>query len=40
MMALIQYNLPTLIVALLIGVVTAWWAFPRRRDDRTTRPPE
>lgn len=27
MMALIQYNLPTLLVALLIGIATGWWAF-------------
>ena len=31
MIALIQYNLPTLIVALLIGILTGWWAF--RRSD-------
>ena len=29
MIALVQFHLPTLIVALLIGIVTAWWAFPR-----------
>lgn len=31
MMALIQYNLVTLIVALLIGIATGWWVF-RRTD--------
>ncbi|HET9429316.1 MAG TPA: hypothetical protein VFO69_13245 [Allosphingosinicella sp.] len=33
MMALIQYNMVTLIVALLIGIATGWWVF-RRRDVR------
>lgn len=29
MMALIQYNMITLIVALLIGIATGWWVFRR-----------
>jgi hypothetical protein len=27
--ALALFNLPTLLVALVIGLVTAWWAFRR-----------
>ena len=30
MMALIEYNLVTLIVALLIGIATGWWVFRGR----------
>ena len=30
MLALIQFNAITLLVALLIGVATGWWAFGRR----------
>ena len=30
MLALAQYHFVTLIVALAIGVVTAWWVSPRR----------
>lgn len=29
MIALAQFNLPTMLVALAIGLVTAWWAFRR-----------
>lgn len=31
MVELIRFNLPTLIVALLIGVATGWWMFRHRR---------
>ena len=30
MMALIQFNLVTLAVALAIGLATGWWMFRRR----------
>ena len=30
MLSLIQFNLPVLIVAMLIGIVTARWLFRRR----------
>lgn len=30
MMALIQFNLVTLAVALAIGLATGWWMFARR----------
>ena len=29
MMALLQFNLPILLVALLIGFATGWWIFRR-----------
>lgn len=29
MTALAMFNLPTFLVALAIGLVTAWWAFRR-----------
>jgi len=29
MLSLIQFNLPVLAVAVLIGVATGWWAFRR-----------
>lgn len=29
MTALAMFNLPTFLVALTIGLVTAWWAFRR-----------
>ena len=31
MLALIQFNLVSLLVAFLIGIVTGWWAFRHRR---------
>ena len=31
MLTLAQFNLPTLIAALLIGVATGWWMFRGRR---------
>ncbi len=35
MMALIQFNLVTLAVALAIGLATGWWMFaPRPSPDR------
>ena len=33
MIALIQFNLVLLAVALSIGVVTGWWMFARRPAD-------
>ena len=30
MLALIQYDLVTLLVALLIGIATGWWVFGRK----------
>jgi hypothetical protein len=29
MLSLLQFNLPVLAVAMLIGVVTGWWVFRR-----------
>ena len=29
MLSLLQFNLPVLAVALLIGILTGWWAFRR-----------
>jgi hypothetical protein len=34
MLILVQYNLVTLVAALLIGIVTGWWAFGRRKADQ------
>jgi hypothetical protein len=31
MLALIEYNLPTLIAALVIGIATGWWTFGAAR---------
>lgn len=38
MLALIQFNLPLLAVALLIGIATGRWMFhrPRPKDERDT----
>jgi hypothetical protein len=40
MIALIQYHLLTLIVALLIGIITAWWVFSHREARTGNRPHE
>lgn len=34
MLTLIQFNLVTLAVALLIGIAAGWWAFGHRRRGR------
>ena len=39
MLALIQFNLVSLLVALLIGVATGWWMFANRRG-ASAPPPE
>ena len=38
MLALIQFNIVTLVVALLIGIVTARWMFADRRRGPAKRP--
>jgi hypothetical protein len=40
MLALIQFHLVTLLVALLIGVVTGRWMFAHRRSGPATKKPE
>ena len=37
MVELIRFNLPTLAVALLIGIVTGWWMFRHRRHGGNAR---
>jgi len=37
MMALIQFNLATLVAALAIGLVTGWWIFARRAAPTRTK---
>ena len=32
MLSLLQFNLPVLAVATLIGLVTGWWAFRRPKS--------
>ena len=32
MLTLLQFNLPVLAAALLIGVATGWWAFRRPKS--------
>jgi hypothetical protein len=40
MLALIQFNLVSLGVALLIGLATGWWMFANRRSAPADRPEE
>lgn len=38
MLALIQFNLISLAVALLIGLATGWWMFAKRRGPAAPSP--